>query len=138
MGDRAGRSTARAPRRQLFSKPGTLVVTEWAPSHDDAASTWAAYEVPPSVLPSQDSDYSSSVPADTRRHRRPAFGLRIYDATSDATAGRAEQLARRISELTRDQRVAPDSAQGDRIEVVALPLPLPPGRTTSEEDVRGT
>ncbi|KAJ9161016.1 hypothetical protein NKR19_g2701 [Coniochaeta hoffmannii] len=126
----------RAPRLQLYIAPRTLVVTERAPSHD-AASTWAAYEVPASVLPSHDSDYNSSVPADTRRAHRPAFGLRIYDATSDATAGRAEQLARRISELTCDQRLAPDSAQGDRIEVVALPSSLPPGRTTSEEDDEG-
>jgi hypothetical protein len=126
-----------APRIQLFALPRTFVVTERAPSHDDAASTWAAYEVPCSVLPSPDSDYNSSVPADTRRQHRPVFGLRIYDATSDATAGRAEQLARRISELTSYQRLAPDSAQGDRIEVVALPSPLPPGRTTSGEDDEG-
>ncbi|KAH6844583.1 hypothetical protein B0I37DRAFT_165312 [Chaetomium sp. MPI-CAGE-AT-0009] len=106
--------------------PRSKVVVEPAPSHD-GASTFAAYEIPLSLLaadPESADGYSNSPPSQGLEELRPKFGIRIYDTTASATADRAALLARRISELTFDGRVSNDThQQKDRIEVVALPLP---------------
>jgi hypothetical protein len=76
------------------------VVVEPAPSHDGAPS-FAAYEVPVSLLNSDaesEDGYSSPPPAQEPEKHRPKFGIRIYE--------RAALLARRISELTDRARMS--------------------------------
>ncbi|AEO54505.1 hypothetical protein MYCTH_2297142 [Thermothelomyces thermophilus ATCC 42464] len=130
---RAQGITPRAPRKQLPGPcPPEKVVVEPAPSHD-GAPTFAAYSVPLPELqadPDSDDGYGNSPPATEPEKHRPKFGIRLYDTTADATAERAAMLARRISELTRYDRMSSESFGEDRIEVVALPLP---SSTTDEE-----
>jgi hypothetical protein len=106
--------------------PRTKVVVEPAPSHD-GAPTYAAYEMQLALLaadPDSPDGYGNSPPSQDAEKYRPPFGIRIYDTTTSATGDRAALLARRISELTYDQRVSDDGFRyKDRIEVVALPLP---------------
>ncbi|KAJ4303929.1 hypothetical protein N0V88_001529 [Collariella sp. IMI 366227] len=106
--------------------PLRKVVVEPAPSHD-GAPTYAAYEMQLTLLatdPESPDGYSNSPPSQNAEKHRPQFGIRIYDTTPSATGDRAALLARRISELTYDQRVMDDAYRyKDRIEVVALPLP---------------
>ncbi|KAJ4285990.1 hypothetical protein N0V88_008177 [Collariella sp. IMI 366227] len=116
------------PRRVLKTLiPRWKIVVEPAPSHD-GAPTYAAYEMQLAQLPADPDTpdgYSNSPPTQDAEKHRPPFGIRIYDTTASATADRAALLARRISELTYDQRVGRDGSSycKDRIEVVALPLP---------------
>ncbi|KAH6838683.1 hypothetical protein B0I37DRAFT_439948 [Chaetomium sp. MPI-CAGE-AT-0009] len=115
-----------APRKVLRSTPTPKVVVEPAPSHD-GAPTFAAWSISRSHLdadPATEDGYSDSPPKQETEKHRPKFGIRVYDATEDATAERAAQLARRIFELTCAYRtVSCKQGHEDRIEVVALPLP---------------
>ena len=119
-----GKRSRRVPGKTPM--PRTKVVVEPAPSHD-GAPTYAAYEMQLALLatdPDSPDGYSNSPPSQDAEKYRPPFGIRIYDTTTSATGDRAALLARRISELTYEQRVSDDSFRyKDRIEVVALPLP---------------
>ncbi|KAK4097656.1 hypothetical protein N658DRAFT_526853 [Parathielavia hyrcaniae] len=122
-----------APRKRLGGRSLPIkVVVEPAPNHDDSP-TFAAFSVPLPELetvPDSEDGYSNSPPTHEPEKHRPKFGIRIYDTTSHATAERASLLARRISELTRRERLGRENFQEDRIEVVAFPLPT---STTADE-----
>ncbi|KAK4129152.1 hypothetical protein N657DRAFT_686531 [Parathielavia appendiculata] len=104
-----------APRKQLGTHvPRTKVVVEPAPSHD-GSTTFAAYSLPVPLLPADpDSEdgYSNGPPTTEPKKHRPIFGIRIYDMASDATVERAAVLARRVSELTRDDHSWEQALEG--------------------------